>query len=415
MTTTIRLSNLVASSFWDVHKDIKKHGHTYYWLPGGRGSTKSSFVSTEIPQLLLKNPQMHAVALRKVGNTIKDSIYPQIQWGIDKLGLTSKFKFKTSPYEMVYKKTGQKILFFGCDDPQKIKSIKLPFGYIGIVWFEELDQFSGMEEIRNLNQSLLRGGDKFYEFCSFNPPKSQNNWVNEEQLFDDPNRLVHHSNYLQVPREWLGEQFIIDAERLKEKNTRSYEHEYLGKVTGTGGSVFENVEDMEMSNDMINQFDHVYHGLDFGFAVDPLAFTSMHYDSKREILYIFDELVQQKLSNSMAVELIKPRVRQERITADSAEPKSIADMKSLGLRIFGARKGRDSVEHGIKWLQDRAKIYIDKRRCPNAYREFVAYEYEMNRQGQFISAYPDKDNHSIDSVRYALSEVMRSGGFRFLK
>ena len=405
MTTTIRLSNLVASSFRDVHKDIKKHGHTYYWLPGGRGSAKSSFVSTEIPQLLLKKPQMHAVALRKVGNTIKGSIYPQIQWGIDKLGLTSKFKFKTSPYEMVYKKTGQKILFFGCDDPQKIKSIKLPFGYIGIVWFEELDQFSGMEEIRNLNQSLLRGGDKFYEFCSFNPPKSQNNWVNEEQLFDDPNRLVHHSNYLQVPREWLGEQFIIDAERLKEKNTRSYEHEYLGKVTGTGGSVFENVEDMEMSNDMINQFDHVYHGLDFGFAVDPLAFVSMHYDAKHEILYIYDEVYQQKLTNRAAYQKIKPKLC-DWVTADSAEPKSIKELQDLGMKIKGAKKGPDSIAFGMKWLQDRAKIYIDKRRCPNTYREFVSYEYEQNRQGQFISAYPDVNNHSIDACRYALDSVM---------
>ena len=172
--TVIRLSNIVARSFWSVHQDIKQHGHTYYWLKGGRGSTKSSFISTEIPQLLIRNPDCHAVVLRKVGNTIKNSVYPQIQWGIEQLGLMNKFKYKTSPHEITYKATGQKILFFGCDDPQKIKSIKLPFGYIGVVWMEELDQFSGMEEIRNLNQSLLRGGPQYWEFCSFNPPKSQN-------------------------------------------------------------------------------------------------------------------------------------------------------------------------------------------------------------------------------------------------
>lgn len=413
--TTIRLSNIVARSFWGVHQDIKRHGHTYYWMKGGRGSTKSSFISTEIPQLLIQNPDCHAVVLRKVGNTIKNSVYPQVQWGIEQLGLIDKFKYKTSPHEITYKATGQKILFFGCDDPQKIKSIKLPFGYIGIVWLEELDQFSGMEEIRNLNQSLLRGGPKYWEFCSFNPPKSQNSWVNEEQLVDDDTRLVHHSTYQTVPEEWLGEQFFNDAARLKEKNEQAYRHEYLGEVTGTGGAVFDNVEDKRLSDDDIATFDHLYHGLDFGFSMDPLAYVGMHYDAKREDLYIFDEIYQQKLKNSMAAELLKPRVRNDRLIADSAEPKSIAEMRDYGLRITGARKGRDSVEHGIKWLQDRAHIYIDKHRAPNTYREFVSYEYERNRKGQFVSAYPDKDNHAIDAVRYAMSEAMRAGGIRIFK
>ncbi|MCI5657198.1 MAG: PBSX family phage terminase large subunit, partial [Megasphaera elsdenii] len=374
---------------------------------GGRGSTKSSDVSVEIPPLLIKNPECHAVVLRKIGNTIKNSVYPQMQWGIDALGLTDKFRFKTSPHEITYKKTGQKILFFGVDDPQKIKSIKLPFGYVGICWIEELDQFTGMEEIRNLNQSLLRGGPVFWEFCSFNPPKSQNNWVNEEKLFDDPDRLVHHSTYLGVPREWLGDRFFEDAEKLKERNEIAYRHEYLGEVTGTGGAVFENVEDMAMSAELVGNFDRLYYGLDFGFSIDPLAFVSMHYDAKKEELYIFDEIYQQKLTNSRAAELIQQKAGSGRIIADSAEPKSIQEMRNMGLHVGGAKKSRDSVEHGIKWLQDRAHIYIDKRRCPNTYREFVTYEYERNRQGQFISAYPDKDNHALDATRYAMDDVMR--------
>ena len=412
---TTKLSDVVARPFRCVHKDIKKHGHTYYWLAGGRGSTKSSFISLEIPQLLIKNPMCHAVVLRKVGNTIKNSVFPQMQWGIDNLGLSGKFRPKTTPHEFTYKKTGQKILFFGCDDPGKVKSVKLPFGYIGIVWLEELDQFSGMEEIRNLMQSLLRGGSKYWVFCSFNPPKSRNNWVNEEQIIEDSSRLIHHSTYLGVPRDWLGPQFFDDAEKLKAKNYMSYEHEYLGKVTGTGGAVFDNVEDMEMSREFVESFDHVYYGLDFGFSIDPLAFVAMHYDAKHEFLYIFDEIYQQKLLNKTAAGMILPKVSTAPVFADAAEPKSVADMKTYGLHIYPARKGRDSVEHGIKWLQDRAKIYIDKRRCPNVYREFVGYEYERNRQGQFISAYPDRDNHAIDAVRYGLSNVMRSSGVRVLK
>lgn len=403
---TIRLSNIIAPHFWDLHQDIKQHGHTYYWLEGGRGSTKSSDVSVEIPQLIIKNPECHAVVLRKIGNTIKNSVYPQMQWGIDALGLTDKFRFKTSPHEITYKKTGQKILFFGVDDPQKIKSIKLPFGYVGICWIEELDQFSGMEEIRNLNQSLLRGGPVFWEFCSFNPPKSQNNWVNEEKLFDDPDRLVHHSTYLGVPREWLGDRFFEDAEKLKERNETAYRHEYLGEVTGTGGAVFENVEDMAMSDELVGNFDRLYYGLDFGFAVDPLAYVAMYYDAKREDLYIFDELYRQKMTNSQAAKAIKLRINGGRILADAAEPKSIAEMSDYGLRISGARKGPDSIDFGMRWLQNRAHIYIDKRRCPNTYKEFVAYEYDRNKDGQFVSAYPDANNHSIDAVRYGLSEIM---------
>lgn len=412
---TMKLSNIIAPHFWELHRDIKQHGHTYYWLEGGRGSTKSSDISIEIPQLIIKNPECHAVVLRKVGNTIKNSVYPQMQWGIDALGLTDKFHFKTSPHEITYKKTGQKILFFGVDDPQKIKSIKLPFGYVGICWIEELDQFTGMEEIRNLNQSLLRGGPVFWEFCSFNPPKSQNNWVNEEKLFDDPDRLVHHSTYLGVPREWLGDRFFEDAEKLKIKNEMAYRHEYLGEVTGTGGAVFENVEDMAMSNELVGNFDRLYYGLDFGFAVDPLAYVAMYYDAKREDLYIFDEIYQQKLTNSQAAGRIAQRTGDRLIIADSAEPKSIKEMKDYGLHITGARKGPDSVEHGIKWLQDRAHIYIDKRRCPNTFREFISYEYERNREGQFISAYPDKNNHAIDAVRYGMGPAMPRAGIHILR
>lgn len=409
----IRLSEILASSFWAVHQDIKRHGHTFYWLKGGRGSTKSSFVSIEIPLLLLKHPDMHAVVLRKVGENIKNSVYPQMQWGIESMGLTGKFKFRTSPHEITYKKTGQKILFFGVDDPTKIKSIKVPFGYIGVVWMEELDQFSGMEEIRNLNQSLQRGGSRYWEFCSFNPPKSRDSWVNAEQLVDDVDRMVSHTTYLKVPRGWLGEQFFNEAEKLKAKSEILYQHEYLGEVTGTGGNVFENVEDMRMSDELIASFDRLHYGLDFGFAVDPLAFNAMHYDRKHEILFIFDEIYQQKLSNKRAADKIKQIAGLHRIGADSAEPKSIAEIKGYGLNIYGAKKGPDSVEYGINWLQERAKIYIDKHRCPNTYREFVNYEYERNKDGQFISAYPDKNNHSIDDTRYGMESEMKEKNYSF--
>lgn len=403
----IKLSDKMAPSFFSVHQDAKNHGHTHYVLAGGRGSTKSSFVSLEIPLLLIRNPECHAVILRKVANTLRNSVYTQMEWALDALRISDKWKMTISPMEMIRKATGQKILFFGVDDKAKIKSIKLPFGYVGVVWYEELDQFAGMEEIRNLNQSLMRGGSKFWCFSSYNPPKSANNWVNEEMLLDEQDRLVHRSDYLSVNPDWLGPQFIYEADKLKAKNETAYRHEYLGEITGTGGAVFENVTEKRITDEEIQQFDRRRYGLDFGFAVDPLAFISMHYDAKREILYIFDEIYQPKLTNRQAAEKIKRKITETAlIRADSAEPKSIKELNELGLKVIAAKKGPDSVEFGIRWLQGLSTIVIDKKRCPNAYKEFVTYEYETTRDGQYISAYPDKNNHAIDAVRYGCEDLM---------
>ena len=403
----IKLSNQIAPPFFSVHQDAKKNNHTHYVLAGGRGSTKSSYISLEILLLLMQNPECHAVIMRKVGNTLRNSVYSQMEWALDTLHLSDKWKMTISPMEITRKGTGQKILFFGVDDKAKIKSIKLPFGYVGIVWYEELDQFSGMEEIRNLNQSLMRGGSKFWCFASYNPPKSAQSWVNEEMMTDEPDRLIHISNYLDVNPDWLGEQFIYEAEKLKKKNETAYRHEYLGEITGTGGAVFENVKDISLSSKEVYQFDKRYYGLDFGFAVDPLAFVSMYYDSKREDLYIFDEIYRPKLTNRQAAGKIREKTTDTAIIrADSAEPKSIRELNELGIRVIPAKKGPDSVDFGIKWLQGLSNIYIDKNRCPNAYREFVTYEYEQTRDGQYISSYPDKNNHAIDAARYGLESVM---------
>ena len=320
-------TNLIIPAFDALSADIKRHLHTHYWLKGGRGSTKSSFISIKIPQLLEQDPELHAVVLRKVGNTLKNSVYQQIEWAIDALGLTDEFSFKKSPLEITLKRTGQKILFFGVDDKAKLKSLKMPFGYVGVLWYEELDQFAGMAEIRNINQSLLRGGSKCWCFYSFNPPKSRDNWVNVEQLTDRDDRLVTSSTYLQVPRDWLGEQFFLEAEALKLQRPDLYAHEYLGEVTGTGGDVFGNVEDMAMTDDMVRDFDNVRHGIDFGFAVDPFAYTKMHYDSKHHTLYVFDEVYSTGMTNKKAYDAVKDKIGDNYVYADSAEPKSIAESR----------------------------------------------------------------------------------------
>lgn len=417
-----------------VKEDILKHKHTHYVFPGGRGSTKSSAVGIIIPLILMKYPNTHAVCFRKVGNTIQKSIFAQVIWGIYKLGLEQYFKIpKTFSSPIVYIPTGQQIIFMGLDDPMKVKSIKLPFGYIAVDWFEELDQFAGENEIRMVLQSTMRGGELFWDFRTFNPPISKNNWANEYaeecEMFREANTLVIRNTYLDVPRHWLGEQFIEEAEELKEINPRAYEHEYMGLAIGTGGDVFPNVCEMDMEKlvsktddygnvidqvPMYKTFDQVYNGIDWGFALDPFRFVQTHFDKKHLDLYIFNEHTAVKTRNEDVYnELYNERKlikNDELVIADSAEPKSVADFKAYGAWIREADKGPDSVRYGIKWLQGLRHIYIDKHRCPESWKEFTQYEYEQDRDGNFISAYPDENNHSIDAVRYALQKYSNRKG-----
>jgi PBSX family phage terminase large subunit len=400
-----KLSNVIAPSFHKIHKDIKEKKHTHYWLGGGRGSTKSSFVAIEIILGIMGDPQANAVAMRKVKDTLKDSVYEQLQWAIEVLGVGNYWHDSISPLGLTYIPTGQKIIFRGADKPKKIKSIKFSKGYCKFLWYEEVDEFNGMEEIRMINQSLMRGGEKFTVFYSYNPPKSANNWVNAEVQLTRDDRLFHHSNYLTVPREWLGEQFIVEAEHLKEVKPIAYEHEYLGNVTGTGGEVFDNVKIRRINDEEINGFYNVKRGLDFGYAIDPLAYNVVHYDRKKKHLYVFHELYKVGLSNLSAYSYIKEENRaNEMVLADSAEPKSIHELRQYGLKMRGVKKGPDSIEYGIKFLQSLEAIIIDDIRCPETAREFLTYELDKDANGNFKASYPDKNNHAIDSVRYALND-----------
>ncbi len=409
----VELDSIIAPSFYDIHCDVQEERHTHYWLKGGRGSTKSSFVSVEIILGIMQNPDTNAVAIRKVGMYLKDSVYEQLIWAIDKLGVTSKWRQKLSPLELIYIPTGQRILFRGADKPRKLKSTKVHKGYIRYVWYEECAEFNGMEEIRTINQSLMRGGTKYMVFYSYNPPKAQRSWVNEETLVKQDGKLVHHSSYLSVPREWLGEQFITEAEHLKATKPREYEHEYLGVVTGTGGTVFDNITLRTITNDEIKSFDKIKRGIDFGYASDPFVYVVCHYDGKHKRLYIFEEIYKQGLSNARAAELIGNKYQQT-IICDSAEPKSIDEMRRYGLRVRGAKKGPDSIDYGIKFLQSLEEIVIDNTRCPETAKEFYRYELEPDGNDGFKDGYPDKNNHSIDAVRYAVEDETTNRKARIL-
>ena len=405
--------DIVADVFHPMIRDIRKGKHSEYVLPGGRGSAKSSGISCIIPELIKNNSDMHALILRKVGNTIKDSVYAQMKWAIAKLGLEEEFRFKVSPFEITYIPTGQKIFFRGADDPLKIKSIKPEFGYIGILWLEELDQYAGPEEVRSIQQSAIRGGDKAFRFKSFNPPRSKNNWANEyteEAETQNDAAMVVRSTYLDVDPDWLGEQFINDAEHLKEVNPDAYENEYMGKANGNGGNVFEYIEDKPITDEEISHMDRIYQGVDFGWYPDAYAFIRAYYDSAREKIYLIDENYVHKTSNEVTAQWIKDKGYDDyRIICDSAEPKSVNDYRDMGLPAVGAIKGPGSVEYGFKWLQRRT-IVIDRNRTPNAYDEFTRYEYDRDKDGNIISGYPDGNDHAISAVRYAFEPLFNRRG-----
>ena len=408
-----KLSEIIAPQFYPVYWDIKEHGHTYYDLYGGRGSTKSSFIGTMIPLGIMEDPQANAIIFRKVGNTIGTSVFEQVLWGIEALGVSDLWRATTSPYKLTYLPTGQVILFRGLDKAKKMKSIKVSRGYLKYLWFEELDEFSGEEEIRSVQQSVMRGGSQFVVFKSFNPPISRQNWANQYVLTPRRKALRHRSCYTEVPPEWLGEQFFDDAEALKETNLRAYMHEYLGIPVGTGGEVFDNLEIRQISDEEKSHFDNIYMGIDWGWYPDPFHWGKMHYDSARKVLYIYDESRVTKQSNAATwnnLVMLKGVTGTDLITADSAEPKSVGDYRDYGALCRPAVKGPDSVRYGIKWLQSLKSIVIDPVRCPETAKEFQNYEYERTDDGEIVSGYPDENNHSIDMVRYAMERVWRRKG-----
>ena len=222
----------IGKAFVDLNRYIDDRAYYEYWLEGGRGSIKSSYWSEKVAELLENNENMCALIIRKVGNTLKDSVYSQMLWGIDKLSETypevkSHWKERKSPLEIQNIKTGQKIYFRGADDPMKIKSIRPPKGkYIGIVVYEEFDQMNGMNEVGTIDRSVIRGGEDFIVFRVYNTPVSSQHFVNKEKRIPKADRLVHRSTYLDVPKQWLGSKFFEEAEYMKLIDERNYENIY---------------------------------------------------------------------------------------------------------------------------------------------------------------------------------------------
>lgn len=416
-------AELFAPSFWRLYNDIQNHRGREYWLKGGRGSTKSSFISTYISgsivedgvkfahKIIPKSDLSHAVAYRKIGSDVRDSVFTQFIWSLEKMRILPWFDINRSSMRIKFAPTGQQILMRGLDDALKSKSIKAPFGFFKYLWFEELTQFAGMEEIRSVKQSVLRGGHDFVTFCSYNPAITMSNWVNvaANEVYDG--RVLHHSDYRDVPHEWLGDEWYAEAEALKKNNYRLYAHEYLGAVTGTGGSVFPNLHVRVITDDEISHFDNLCFGLDWGFT-NAFAACQCHIDFRNKILYIFGEIYQSHMTPSQAAEKVRQwDLHGEYIYADPEDKASIEQFNNeYGIPTKGAIKGADSRRFLYRFLQSFREIVICPIRCPNGAKEFQLCEFEKDKDGNFIEEYPKKNDHFIDSVRYAVERFARIRG-----
>jgi phage terminase, large subunit, PBSX family len=406
MAEKIRLSTLEGAAFHPLHRALKEEKYDEYWLMGGRGSGKSSFISLEIVLGMLRDKNANAIVYRKVAAQMRTSVYAQMRWAISKLGMESLFKFYKSPLQIECVPTGQKILFRGADDPGKSKSIKPEKGYFKYLWFEELTEFGGMEDVRTIKISVFRQEAKAVTFYSYNPPRSLLNWVNGEGKKVVPGRLTHISDYTMMPPEWLGEAFLKDAEYLKNTNESAYRNIYLGEITGNGGQVFDNLCLRPIDADERNGFDRILNGLDFGFANDPDAFLRLAFNRNTATLFIFEELYAKKMSAQALCERLRERIGNDVVICDSSEPRMIAQLRECGIQAMPAKKGPGSIQHGIRFLQDLYQIVIDPGACPNAAREFEEYEYQRDRGGEFMAAFYAHDDHTIDAARYALESMM---------
>ena len=411
---------------WDTHN---------YVAAGfvNHNSLKSSFVSVAIILGLEKDAAeayqhkiagdpnwkhylTHAVCYRKVFGTCDQSVYSQLVWAIDKLGLTMEYECKKSPLKIIRRRTGQMILFRGLDDPLKSKSLKTPFSFFRYCWFEEAAEFDGIEEIRNVRQSVQRGGHDFITFYSYNPPETSANWVNFEMAnleAKDPTFHHYHTDYRSVPVDWLGPQFFAEANLLKSINERSYRHEYLGEITGNGGTVFPNVKAISLTDEDISHFSHLHWGCDFG-VVDPTVLIGLEYERVNHRIIIFTEVYESNMLLDRMEKLFKEHYfGYEWIRADCAAKQMIMELENRGLPMLPALKGADSILHGVKFLQNLKEICIDPVRCPNTFKEFSLYEYEkLKGTNQFTDKLPDKMNHAIDSCVTGDTRVKTDRGWK---
>lgn len=419
---------LLSPPFLAPHRRIWAGEGGDYWFLGGRLSGKSSAVSLEVLGGMMAHPDRSALVMMHVGANMGQSVYEQCLWALDRLGVSEQWRATRSPMELTRVSTGQKVIFRGCDRGEKSKALKAPGStYFAYQWFEEADQFDGMREIRAVTQSATRGAPSpdapFFRFYSFNPPRSRDAWANREVTAREAAGLeVFRSTYLDMPAEWVPEQARLDAEALREADEDAYRHEYLGEACGYGAEVFPRAEVRPVTDAERKALDVFGYGVDWGYAADPFVWVKVGYQPATRTLYVLDEFSGHGLGNVESAAEAWRRMGEARrgeggavvedeqpyaaVWCDSAEPKSIDEWCSQGVRAKAAPKqGIHSVRDSIGWLQRRARIVVDPA-CELSARELMGYQYEVDpSDGSITGRMPDADNHAVDAIRYATTKI----------
>lgn len=406
MEKVINFKELIAPSLWCYVQDYINNRYTYYVNSGGRCSTKSSVVSLVTLLDMECNPLGHTVVFRKAQTQLRDSVVEQFKWAIETLGLSHIWQLKLAPrLKYVNRITKQEIRFLGCDNAANVtKGQKFYNGYCRNIIFEEADQFSGLDEIQVILASLLRNNG-YKEAVHkvnivYNPPQNVNAWINQPGIFNPSDTKTYHTTYKDVPNEWLSQQYKDLINYTKVTDYNRYQWEYLGKPIGNGNLVFTNIEERSISDHEIETMysDKVYAGIDFGFKKDPTTWIKLFYNGNE--LVLLDEFYGKGVFMPQLADYIKAR-NCERIPtiADCASPGLIAELRNLGVNARPCVKGKNSIDIGVKKLQEIPKIVIDKNRTPNAWLEFVNYALVDKRDGK--TTYINQD-HYIDPVRYVI-------------
>lgn len=412
--------------------EVVGKGYATYWnfkgryrvCKGSRASKKSKTTALWFVYNIMKYPKANALIIRKTFTTLKNSCYTDIKWAINRLGVPHLWKCTESPLEMTYMPTGQKILFRGLDDPLKITSITVSIGQLCWLWIEEAYEISKEEDFDMLDESIRGATDDglFKQITITFNPWNEKHWL-KKRFFDKPDDdvLAMTTNYL--CNEWLDEADKKVFEKMQLNNPRRYQVAGLGNWGVVDGLVYENwreeafelitAEDKTKGKEgiVIDNMKAVT-GLDFGYTNDPTALFVGWIDLDKKKLYVIDELYKKGLSNKKIYEeIISKGYKKRKIVCDSAEPKSIDELKGLGLRACSAKKGKDSIMNGIQWIQD-LEIIIHPR-CVNFLTEISLYIWDKDRFGNTLNQPIDEFNHLMDAMRYALEEYVRKKGWLY--
>ena len=408
----VRLPDIVGKGY----KDFWNFKGRYRVCKGSRASKKSKTTALFFIHGIMKYPGANLLVVRKVFRTLKDSCFTDLKWAINRLQVSEYWEIKESPLEMTYTPTGQKILFRGLDDPLKITSITVEIGSLCWCWCEEAYEIAKEQDFNMLDESI-RGAVEaplYKQFTLTFNPWNEKHWL-KKRFFDveDENIMTKTTNYM--CNEWLDDSDKKMFEDMKKNNPRRYQVAGLGDWGIVDGLVYENWEERNFDIDEISKKPKVkaVFGLDFGYTNDPTAFFCGLIDRSAKEIYVFDEIYKNAMKNrEIAEEIMRKGYRKEKITADCAEPKSIDELRDLGLyRIQNSRKGKDSINNGIQYIQD-FKIIIHPR-CVNFITEISNYTWDKDKFDNPVNKPIDGFNHLMDAMRYALESFIKGDNFSF--